>query len=336
MDRSLLNAFLIVLNSFFLLLQLISMGALGGYIEIPLLSLAVPLLCIVNIFFFIFWMLRFQWPVFLFLISFMISFQEWQLLYQLENNGIPTSDGLSVLSYNVRSFNRFKWLKDSDVPSAIEDFIIETDPDIICFQEYAPAQAPPLSSYPYKVFKPYVKGGKIGSCIVSKYPLIRPESISFEGSFNGGMQADLLWKQDTLRLYNLHFESFRLNKKDTLITSDNSNQIRLRLQSIFEIQETQVEYFNTLTNKNSSYPEIICTDLNNTAFSKPYQKIKKQSRIDAFLKQGEGFGSTYQFSFLPMRIDFIFNTPNLRVIDFETHDIKLSDHKPISVILEKI
>jgi endonuclease/exonuclease/phosphatase family metal-dependent hydrolase len=36
-----------------------------------------------------------------------------------------------------------------------------------------------------------------------------------------------------------------------------------------------------------------------------------------------------------MRIDFIFASPELKIIDFETHAVKLSDHKPISVRLKK-
>ena len=334
MGKLFLKKFLILANSVFLVLQLISMRALGGYIEIPLLSLAVPLLCLVNIFFFIFWLLRFEWPVFLFLFSVLISYPEWQMLYQFSDNGIKTTKGLSVMSYNVRSFNRFKWLEESDVAGSIEDFIVERAPDVICFQEYAQREAPNLADYPYKIFKPYVKGGNICSCIVSKYPLIHSESISFDGSQNGGMLSDLIWNTDTLRIYNMHFESFRLNKMDTLIANNSSDKIRLKLQTIFDIQESQVEQFNALAKENTRYPEIICTDLNNTAFSKAYQKIK-QTRQDSFLEEGEGLGATYTFSLLPMRIDFIFSSPSLQTIDYQTHQIKLSDHKPISVVLGK-
>jgi len=304
------------------------MGVFGNYLQIPLLTLSVPLLCLVNLVFFVFWLLRFQWPAFLFLGAFLLSYEEWQLFYQLENNGIATSDGITVMSYNVRSFNRFKWLKDTEVSSAIETFINQSTSDVICFQEYAPNEAPKLEQFPYQIFKPYVKNGKIGSCIVSKYPLVNSKSIAFEGSFNGGMQSDLILKNDTIRLYNLHFESFRLDRNDTLIASNYSKRIRSKLRGVFESQQSQVSQFNTLSNSNS-FPEIICTDLNNNAFSKTYQDLGK-SRVDSFLEKGTGFGATYYFSYMPMRIDFIFASPALKVIDFQTHGVKLSDHKPIS------
>jgi len=106
------------------------------------------------------------------------------------------------------------------------------------------------------------------------------------------------------------------------------------LQNVFDIQYQQVIEFNSLSESNP-YPEIICTDLNNNAFSRAYSEIQR-SRVDAFLEKGTGFGATYNFSFIPMRIDFIFASPELKIIDFETHTVKLSDHKPISVRLKKI
>ena len=324
---------LLILNILFLVLQLASMGVLGGFVNIPLLTLLVPLLCVINLVFFTIWMLRFQWPAMLFIGVLAISLQEWQLLYQFENRGIPTSKGLNVMSYNVRSFNRFKWLEDDNVSSSIESFVNETNADVICFQEFSKDQAPSFKDYPYQVFKPYVKDGKIGSSIISKYPLVNSKVISFEGSQNGGMQSDLIWKKDTLRFYNLHFESFRLNRADSLISSNYSEKIRRKLQAVFEIQKEQVSQFNTLS-QSSPYPEVICTDLNNNAFSVPYKLLSK-SRVDSFTETGTGLGATYYFFSLPLRIDFIFTSKTLRVIDYKTHEVKLSDHRPISVKLNK-
>ena len=85
--------------------------------------------------------------------------------------------------------------------------------------------------------------------------------------------------------------------------------------------------FRKLIHKNK-FPEIICTDLNNNAFSDIYNFISK-GRFDAFLEKGSGFGSTYRFPFFPLRIDYIFTSKNIKVLDFKTYDVDLSDHKPI-------
>ena len=147
------------------------------------------------------------------------------------------------------------------------------------------------------------------------------------------MQSDLVWKKDTLRFYNLHFESFRLNRADSLISSNYSEKIRRKLQAVFEIQKEQVSQFNTLS-QSSPYPEVVCTDLNNNAFSLPYKLLSK-SRVDSFTEGGTGLGATYYFSSLPLRIDFIFTSKALTVIDYDTHGVKLSDHRPISAKLNK-
>ena len=324
--------FFAFINAFLLVLQLIAMGSISGIISIPIFSLVVPLLCFVNIFFFIFWLIRFQWPFLLFVLTFVIGFNEWRLLYQFKDNGIITSDGLSVMSYNVRSFNRFKWLDTSNIPKEINTFITNESPDIISFQEYAIDLAPIFKDYPYLFFTPYTRNGKVGSCIISKLPLYNPQPVLFTGSENGGMYVDFLYKKDTLRLYNIHFESLGFNLKDTLVDSHYSKKIRSKIDKVFAIQQLQVLQVKKIMN-GSVFPEIICTDLNNNAFSASYRALSKGMK-DSFLAKGAGFGATYQFPYFPLRIDYILTDPKMKTISFKTHSIKLSDHKPISVSLE--
>lgn len=322
----------VFVNMLLLLLQVLAMDRLYLGIEIPALTLVTPLLCLVNFIFFIYWFLRLKWPLLLFLVSFALSFDQWQLLYQFKSRGISTSKGLVVMSYNVRSFNRFLWLDQKDVPQAISRYIETTNPDIVCFQEYAEDLAPRFKKYPYKIFKPYLPDGKIGSCVISKQPLFNAKPIIFEASSNGGMQADLVWQRDTIRLYNLHFESLRINATDTLFSSEYSKQFRSKIKRVFDIQKEQVSQFNKLSSL-TDFPQVICADLNNNAFSESYKNLSK-NRLDTFKEKGSGFGATYDFSFFPLRIDYIFTSTNIKVTDYQTHDVSLSDHKPISVKLE--
>ena len=324
--------FFAFINALLLVLQLIAMGSISGIISIPIFSLVVPLLCFANIFFFIFWLIRFQWPFLLFVLTFVIGFKEWRLLYQFKDKGIIISDGLSVMSYNVRSFNRFKWLDTSNIPKEINTFITNESPDIISFQEYAIDLAPIFKDYPYLFFTPYTTNGKVGSCIISKLPLFNPQPVLFTGSENGGMYVDFLYKKDTLRLYNIHFESLGFNLKDTLVDSHYSKKIRSKIDKVFAIQQLQVLQVKKIMN-GSVFPEIICTDLNNNAFSASYRALSKGMK-DSFLAKGAGFGATYQFPYFPLRIDYILTDPKMKTISFKTHSIKLSDHKPISISLE--
>jgi len=319
-------------NAGLLFIQLLAMGSLGYWIELPLFSLVVPLLFFINLVFFIFWVVRFQLPLLLFILAVTIGYDELQLLYQFEDKGIRIESGISVMSYNVRSFNRFNWIDSKNIPAEIEGFINKEQPDIVCFQEYAQNEAPDFEKYPYKIFKPYVGSGQIGSCIISKFPLLNSKSISFKESKNGGMYTDFLWKKDTLRLYNVHFESLRIDSKDTLIAAEYSQKFRRKINEVFKIQNQQVAQFNDIKNLNE-YPEIICTDLNNNAFSKSYLNLSR-GRKDSFLEKGEGFGATYNFLKFPLRIDFIMSSPKINILSYKTHKVNLSDHKPISIIFQ--
>ena len=116
-------------------------------------------------------------------------------------NAISISEGLKVMSFNVRAFNRFKWLDRKKYQNHIAKFIQKISPDIICFQEFDNVLSPKFGEYKFKIFKPYKSNGRVGSCIVSKYPLINGKEILFENSLNGGMQSDLIWKRDTLINY---------------------------------------------------------------------------------------------------------------------------------------
>ena len=112
--KSFLFHSILTINILFLLLQLIAMDIFNLALNFPILSLGTPVLCCINVIFTFYWFLRFKWPFFLFFIVFAISFESWQSLYQFKSNGITTSKGITLMSYNVRSFNRYNWLDIKD------------------------------------------------------------------------------------------------------------------------------------------------------------------------------------------------------------------------------
>ena len=93
----------------------------------------------------------------------------------------------------------------------------------------------------------------------------------------------------------------------------------------------QIKQFQEIDNENN-YPTIICTDLNNSQFSKIYRTLK-ENHLDTFVEAGTGLGTTFNFSFFPLRIDFIFTDPSFKVNTFNSYDIELSDHLPIITTL---
>ena len=323
---------LMLLSFFLILIQLILMGTFGAFYKFPILSLLIPVIVLINFIIFIFWVLKFKWPLILFIFSFFISYDKWGKIYKFPNNAISVSKGLKVMSFNVRLFNSFNWIKDSNVPKLILKFVEEEKPDIICFQEFSNEFSPRFKNYPYRYIKSFTKHGQNGLCILSKSRLFNNGYIKFDNSINGFIYSSTIYKKDTIQVYNLHLESLRINTKDTLFRKQNSKKFFDRINNLIKKQEDQAEIFKD-TDKENIHPVIICTDLNNNAFSKAYQGIKNK-RIDSFKEIGDGFGTTYNFVYLPLRIDFIFVDPQMRIIKFKTHDINLSDHNPISAVID--
>lgn len=311
-----------------LLLQLLLMGAFGSFFSETVLPLFVLPLVGINLLFFFYWLLRLRWPFFLFLASILLGYQEFQLLYQFPNNVIQTEKGLKILTYNVRLFNKYGWKKEKELPQKVEIFIMQQDPDIICFQEFSNELSPSFKAYPYRYFKASDKNGNHGTCILSKRPFHQTGDIPFKNSKNNGIYVDLQWNERLMRIYNIHFESFALQQQDSLFSKPNPIKFKNHLLKTMNKQGDQIAQFNSLHKENGA-PFIICTDLNNNAFSKSYA-LMKGAKKDAFIEAGEGLGTTYWFSYFPLRIDYIFTAKTLRVLDFDTFsEIDFSDHKPI-------
>tara|TARA_B100001996_G_scaffold196543_1_gene150587 strand:- start:135 stop:1136 length:1002 start_codon:yes stop_codon:yes gene_type:complete len=319
--------FLIIVNIFFTLAQIILMKLDYSLNNFELLKLIIPVFCLINILFFIYWIYFFKWPLFIFIFSFALCFSEWVLLYQFPNNAIVSSQGFKIMSFNVRNFNVYEWIKEKDIPKSIEKFIKKKNPEIICFQEFDKVLSPEFKDYPYKYFHSFGSNINRGSCIYSKFPILKRGKINFDNSNHGGIYIDIKKGRDTLKIINIHFESIGLSRKDTLFVERDFFSLNNKIQKTFNKQKIQASKISDFLSK-IEIPAIICSDLNNNAFSIPYKKMSIEKK-DAFVEAGNGFGHTYFFGFFPLRIDYILVDKSLKVLSFSTFEENLSDHKPI-------
>ena len=319
--------FLIIVNIFFTLAQIILMKLDYSLNNFELLKLIIPVFCLINILFFIYWIYFFKWPLFIFIFSFALCFSEWVLLYQFPNNAIVSSQGFKIMSFNVRNFNVYEWIKEKDIPKSIEKFIKKKNPEIICFQEFDKVLSPEFKDYSYKYFHSFGSNINRGSCIYSKFPILKRGKINFDNSNHGGIYIDIKKGRDTLKIINIHFESIGLSRKDTLFVERDFFSLNNKIQKTFNKQKIQASKISDFLSK-IEIPAIICSDLNNNAFSIPYKKMSIEKK-DAFVEAGNGFGHTYFFGFFPLRIDYILVDKSLKVLSFSTFEENLSDHKPI-------
>lgn len=332
MKLNIFENLLLTFNILLLIFQLMLMGSIPSFFIFSILNLFVPIVVLINLLLFCYWVIKIKWPFLLFMGAFLIGYGEWNLLYQFPNNSIRKSSAtISVMSYNVRLFNKYNWIKGVDVSQEMSKMIQEKNPDIICFQEYSKSGTPRLDAYEYRYIQPNRSMGKSPLAIYSKFPILDQEYIDFDSSTNSGAYVDLSFRRKRFRVYNLHLESFRINEEDSLFTNPNSTALQIKFDEVFKKQLSQIEQFDEVESI-SDLPSILCTDLNNTQFSKTYKALSK-GRKDAFATSGKGLGETYYFSSFPLRIDFIFVDEDFKVNSFEVIQKSFSDHYPIITTL---
>lgn len=330
-NLSLFNKLVFFINNIFALLLLISITI--PYIEpksfpkISVLSLAAPVLLFIHVAFLVYWILigfkkQFLLSAFCLLLSIGFSY----FPYKFSGTIIEGEQSFKVMSYNVRNFNRYKWIKDDNIPKKISDFIEENDPDILTFQEYFNRNEIDLN-FPYKYVENNGHNNNTGQAIYSKYKIINKGSLDFKNSVTNGIFADIARKNDTIRIYNLHLESLGIIPDSLDLSEKNSMRLIQRLSLAFTKQQEQVEQF--LNHKNQcEFDIVICGDFNNTVYSWAYHKIKGDFN-DTFLEAGNGFGKTYTLKKYPLRIDFILADEKFEVEEHKNYRVNYSDHEPI-------
>ncbi len=234
---------------------------------------------------------------------------------------------LKVMSYNVRTFNQFGWAKRDSVFQNIQALVKRNDPDIVCFQEVSISMQKEFLDYPYHYLKKIATGNKVHLGIFSKFPIINAETITFPRSINNGSYADIAYKDDTIRLYNLHMQSLGITPGTGVLRSHSSERLYKRVVMAFKKQVEQAKMIQK-HKAASPYPTLLCGDFNNTQFSKEYHIIKGDMQ-DSFIEAGSGYGRTFNFLGIPFRIDFIMSDDAFEVKGHKNFNLKYSDHYPV-------
>ena len=333
-NLSLVNKIVFLLNNIIALLFLASFAI--PYITpksfplLSILSLAVPLLIFIHVGFVAYWVIMgFKKQLLLSALCLLLAVGFSYFPYKFKERKVISGNSFSVMSFNVRIFNRYEWIKDEELPMKIVRLIQQQDPDILALQEYSPnGEISSQFAYSYEE----VQGGRspYGMSIFSQYPILNTGSLDFDDSANNAIFIDVLKGNDTLRVYNVHLESLGV-KPDSLhlsgINEKDSRKLLNRLTSAFKKQQDQVEKFSQ-HKMTCRYPIILCGDLNNTFYSWAYRNLKGDLN-DSFVEAGKGFGKTYSFNGYPLRIDFILSDPKFKINEHRNFEVGLSDHEPV-------
>ena len=297
-------------------------------------TLAVPFLILVNIIFLLYWLFRLKKQVLLSFVVLLLGINHLTSIYEISaEEEEPQKEVLKVLSYNVKQFNQFKWSEEVDIPKKISEFVEKEDPGVVAMQEYFRGELKIAERFPHKYIKLKEENAEFGLSILSKYPIINQGSLDFPtGSNNNAIFADVVAGNDTIRVINVHLQSFSvkpdLDKLDKL-EQEHSKKVFLGMGQTFVRQQMQMQMVLDLI-RETPYKIILLGDFNNTAYSYIYRELTSEGLYDAYKEAGNGFGRTFDFKFFPLRIDFIMANEGFEVLSFTTYEVPYSDHFPIS------
>lgn len=355
--KKLVIRIILIINIFVAALMIIS--SLSVYVSpekiwyCPFFGLLFPYFLVTNILFLVLWILLKRRYFFISLLVIIFCWSNLNKFIQLnifKSKPPPETPVVKLMSYNVRLFNYYNWLKVKSAHENILHFIQQEKADLICLQEFLTIEDNKLSEdsikkllylNPYShIHYTYVVTNKrgLGIATYSSYPIVNKGVIKFSNSRNASIYSDIKINDDTVRIYNCHLQSTLLQKEnyhflDSIIFSYSTGplteikDISHKLKDAYIKRARQVDILSDHI-KNSPYPCLVCGDFNDTPVSYTYHKLKGKLK-DAYLESGTGLGNTYLGSFPSFRIDYILHSRSLTTLNFKTKRIKLSDHYPI-------
>ena len=325
----------------------------------PYLGLFFPFFFIINCCFLIYWLIVRKWMLFfVVLCSFFVCWKP--ITHYIPFHPFPEDvtkkNTLKILTYNVMAFGYQDHTPEK--PNPILQYIINSDADIVCMQEYfVGIQAnyltqkkieQALNMYPYHYTIPLVRKNRyiIGLAIYSKYPILNSRKIRYDSTFNGSTIHEIDVQGKKLFVVNNHLESFKLTMEDRSKYTDfikNMNAdtfdelketVQQKLDNAFLIRAEQAEIVAEEIQKlNEDDYLIVCGDLNDTPISYAY-RVVNNSMTDAFSSSGNGLGITYNQHNFRFRIDHIFHSSNMKAYNATVDKVSASDHYPMWCYLE--
>lgn len=327
---------------------------------IAYLGLGFPIILFVNVCYLILWLITWRWKYAL--VQFAVIACCWMPIstcfpVHTETKVLPDNK-IKILTYNVRGFN---WLKGEEArKNPIFDYVLNTDADIVCFQEFVAATGKSktgiiterelnqiMIDYPYHSFTRLGSSAKnknssyiYGLACYSKFPILESTKVPIESTYNGSVIHKLKIQGREVSLVVNHLESNRLTNedkelyKDFLKTRDRAsfdemaNTLQDRLSTAYRIRAEQVNMIRSVMDKKENDATILCGDFNDTPLSYTYHTMKG-NLVDAYANTGFGQGITYHENYFLVRIDFIMHSMAFQSYNCRVDKVKYSDHYPL-------
>lgn len=301
-------------------------------------GLAYPWLLLANVIFIFLWALsrvKYWWY------STVCVFLGWNYLSTIVGFNFipekPTGEVIKVMTYNIGDV-----ATKANLFIKLNDFLTAENCDVMCIQEFSPPanaayqldRTVALQKYPYNVLS-----SNHSILIVSKFPIIKKESIIFDNpnGTNGCSYADIQIKDKIIRIYAVHLRSNAVaGLADDLAEGADyekratwSKMItmlrRVRTKAHYRARESEKIAAHMAT---SPYPIIVCGDFNDIPVSYTY-RVLSENLNDTYQKSGFGIGVTYNGNIPALKIDHILTDKKISVFTCKIPKVKFSDHYPV-------
>lgn len=286
-----------------------------------LLSLAFPFLMIANLLLCVFWIFSWRKRAFVFLLIstlFLTPVRRWI------NYSEPKSEkaDFKVLTFN----NKYNDYGLEEVKNYIKSF----NADVIFLQESGYSG---LGNSDFEEMKYSLHNRRIS--FFSKYQIVEQDTIPLIDK-GKSVYADVIIKGKRIRFINVYLEPFQLHKSMVKPTDDleengtKAKSLVRRFMPVFKKHEEQVQILKNFIEK-SPYPVILAGDFNSVPNSYEYYTISGVLK-DCFLESGTGLATSFHDYKIPIRIDYVFSSENLKSTYYQVdRSQKLSDHYPVLV-----
>ncbi len=307
---------------------------------IALFGLMYPFLLLMHLLFFSFWAFRKNYYLLFSLCSILLGWNHFQSFIGWHfSESCSTENSIRLVTFNGYSF-RTPGLETTMKADELPKYFPDLDADILCIQEFARGsrQQDYFNAFLAKkgLRYRYVKAGK-GLAVYSRFPIQNAKIHSYINSANGFLIADLMIKQQPVRLFNVHMLSngvsvtaHRVAKKGNLKETQTWKDIVFMLRNYKNAAQQRVEQAKDLQKlmAESPYPIILCGDFNETPQSYIYQMLSDGMQ-DAFISSGRGLGTTYAGDIPALHIDHVLMAPTINVCSSWVANSSFSDHYPV-------
>lgn len=305
-------------------------------------GLLYPFLLVLNILFIAIWLFTKKRYALISLVTILLGYGHMDSFIGFNKEAVSADNNtIKVITYNLQSVNQLQKHNGSFKEDVKKRFISDMKehglPTIFCTQETTYKGHTLIKEslgYPYMH-----KGDQDGTAILSKAPFLATGVIDLKSDeASSAIWADILYKNDTLRVYSIHLRSNKISKPASKMLQDGDlqspktwNNARDILANYKNSTIIRVNQARTVINHTSAspYKTIVCGDFNDTPLSHVYKVIAKDKK-DSFKQAGSGIGTTYAGVIPALRIDYILADERLDIISHQIHKGNYSDHYPIS------